>query len=362
MSPERGQEAMKPKQKLQRAQDALRVTVVGFGPADLIDAPLDPGFNMLEACNGGGKSQVLVALLWALGDKNMRPRLRHGAAEGYVEINDQRIATLDKEMAGVKDNERALYFQSLITEVIVPNVEDPKRAEPRRIAALMELVEVKLTDDALLTLVSDDQEVLDYALDREPLIRLKSVTDAAERIAHWAHYLKREVHGVAADTAQGKMDGAQAEKPEVLSEISSGEAKLKYDAAVRDHDRKSGEWDQRQKRAAERDEIEETLGERPDPDSALIGAQSAQNEYEACITMVADAEARVLQMKENLARADIARRKMQAIFETTRKMAESWDRRKAILDSEITGADADAVETARTAAETAYRELEEAKA
>lgn len=347
---------------------SLRVDVVGFGPSDF-HGTLDEGINLLSGRNGEGKSQVLVALLWALGDKSMRPRLRHGASEGFVEINGQRIATLDKEMSEVADNERALYYQSLITEAIIPNVTDPKRAEPRRVAAVMELVDIPLTEEAMLTLTSDDDEVLKYALEREPGIANKSVTDAADRLAYWAHYLKREVYGVEADKAQGRIDGAKVPKPDVLSEIGSDEAKLLYDRAVRDHDRKSGEAEQRAKQVEQQKEIRETLGERPDAESvqrelALAGTalQEIADVRGQIELEIAKLQERLQGLREAHLKARDRRDRAEETVIELGKAAVSWDRRKAILDAVITGATAEDVGTANAAAQTAYSALLEAQA
>ncbi len=320
-----------------------KIEIVGFGPGDL-KSTLKPGWNPIVGKNGSGKSNCLAALLWALGG-DVPVKLRHHAKEAYVEIDGVRIKTLSKPMLNIRDLELALRDESPISDVILPDVSDPKRAETKRIEALLRLVDIDVDQDAIATLVEEDEGALDYLAEQEPDIEKLSIVAAADKVRRRVHEIKRKWEGKA-DEAQGRINAVRIETPDDLVDTSVEDAQQAYDDAVRIHDRRSGEWSQRREREAERDDIRKNLGERPPVSAYEETAEDAERQLRKATDDVARLKAELQAAETSELGAKHGLTSARKLFEESKQEAALWDKRKAILASEITGASEESVELA----------------
>lgn len=353
-------------QSEQPAAGPLDIEIVGFGPRDL-RATYEPGLNVLAGKNGSGKSNNIGGLMWALGN-DVAPKLRRGAEEAYVKINGQVIRSLPKPLKQTEDLELTLSDLSPITEIILPHVRDIKTADQHRIKNLLKIKPVDVSDEVLCMLVGDDEDALDYVERMEPEIRKKSIIEASEIVARRVHELKRSFLK-RYDEAEALRLVNQAVKPERVVEVGVEEARAAEQEAVRRHERLSGEWAQRQKTEQLHGEIEATLGERPNVETAKSALQELQaaNEEKRALCVELDAQIRELQVKLDAARAEgktlLSRiRQAEEALERVGDDAVNWDRRQATLAEPITGATAADVEKAALTLQTAQETLEAARA
>lgn len=320
-----------------------KIAVVGFGPSDLL-AELKPGWNPLTGKNGAGKSNVLAALLWALGG-NVPVKLRHHTAEAYVDIDGVRIKTLGKPMLNIGDLELALRDESPIGDIILPDVKDPARGEAKRIESVLRQVNIEVDEEAISILLDEDEGAIDYLMENEPDIYQLPITAAADKARRRIHEIKRKWES-RADEAQGRINAVRIEKPEQLTDVSVESAQNAYDAAVRIHDRRSGEWSQREEREAEREEIRRTLGVKPSVKDAEKRFRAAEDDHQELSETIMDLEKQLAQARQKAITAKLELENARRHVTQTTTDAAEWDKRKQILDSEITGGSEDAVEKA----------------
>jgi hypothetical protein len=179
--------------------------------------------------------------------------------------------------------------------------------------------------------------------------------------------MKRGAEAIAT-RAQADIDANTVEKPTVLSKIPYEQAKQEYREAIAVQERLKGEASQRKERERERGEIQETLGDRPNVEAATLHLEQREAIAEGRKDQVEQLEDEISALKLRLVEAQgIANQAIASVEEAkaalgkTQKLAELWDRRKAILDSIITGATDKDVEIAVNEAERASREVERAR-
>lgn len=342
-----------------------KINIVGFGPSDLA-ATLKPGWNPITGANGSGKSNVLAALLWALGG-DVPVKLRHDTSEAYVDIDGVRIKTLSKPMLNITDLELALRDESPIADIILPQVKDPKRAETARIEAVLRQVNLDVDAEVIRILVDNDETAFDYLADQEPDLEQFSIVAAADKTRRRIHEIKRKWES-RADEEQGRINAVRIETPENLTERTVAEAQEAYDMAVRVHDRKNGEWAQRQEREQEREKIRRTLGTRPDMAAAESDYKAKDKIRDDWNSSVEGIEAKIKSLQRQLDLDTAELKHAEETFESaestllaTKRAVEVWDSQKETLESKISGASGEDVERAAKAVALAREELSAAR-
>jgi hypothetical protein len=341
-----------------KQKDGHEVEIVNFGPSD-VKMSLKPGFNLLTGRNGAGKTRNLLALGWAMG-ADLPVTMRHGCDKAWVNVDGQRIRTLEKPMLHIGDVELALNGSNPISDIICPDVKDPKRAEPRRVEALLSLVDVPVTEEAIAVLVNDDENVVDYLSEVEPDLLKCSVVTVADRIAKRSHELKRRWLAQASEQ-QGRIDAVRVEKPEDVTTNTVEGAQRRYEEAVGDHRQLSGEASQRAERERERQTVG-GLGVRPDVDAAYKRKQDAIAAHNALSDEITELKKILFSKQNELILLSKAANEAEMTHSVAKQDAEHWDQRKAILETPITGATQADVEKASLRVQEARQELERARA
>ncbi len=344
------------------------IEVKNAGPVRDFTIPLDkgPGIYEIVGENGEGKTNMLLAIARALGN-DVPAVLRDGARELSVTLDNQVLLSLTK-VTKAGDVEGALMSSSPIANLILPNVKDADAAEERRIQALLKLIDLPVTDEAIRTLCDQDENAFEFVMQQEgDTIRDLNIVEAKERVRRRLHEMKRGVEGLA-QRAQAEIDVNTVEKPTVLSKKTPALARAEYEDSVAVRERLKGEASQRKEREAEREEIRGTIGKRPDVGAYQNGVSAARERLQASCDYLATLKERLVALRREIEAQE------GAVSDNTEKLDEaqealalagqsaaSWARRKAILDSKITGAtDAD-VEAATAEAEKAAREVERAR-
>ncbi len=343
------------------------ISIEHIGPVRSFTFEVAPGMNEIRGQNGAGKSNILAAISRAVG-ADVSVDVTDGEARGTLRLDDQVLLTLTRSRAKADASvEVSLASVSPLAVVIDPGIKDPKAAEQARIKALLQLFDLKVTPEIISELVAGDEgalDVIDERIGTASLLELDPVTVASKLTGPQGvlNKRKRELEQ-AADEAHGRwMVVVPKSKPEALVDVSIQEAQARYDDAVGDYRQAQGEASQRAEREAEREEIRRTLGERPDTEATEMQAHEARLRYEVALSTVhrlrqelAVAETLLGTETGNLTRAA-------NIHHEAEELAEMWDRRKAILDSEITGPTETDVEQAAARVESARGELEAARA
>lgn len=344
-----------------KAQKTIQIHNVGPIHDLEINMP-EPGVYALIGDHGAGKSTALAAVARALGDDEIHVALRDGATKGSVVLDDVTLLAVGKIDRRTGKPSISLASTSPLATLVEPGIKDPIAAERARIQALLKLVDLPVTDEAIATLVQNNTEAMDYLDEHEGLdsLRDRDIVAATDKVRRLIHEMKRQYED-AAQQAQGEMIASQPEKPAVLVEIGISDAQQDYDKALRTLERLEGECSQRTARERERAEIQATLGERPDVRAAEAVADGARLKCET-------AQAEIQKLKQRLAAAqerwnglDAERKRANDAAIEADHAAERWDRRKAILDSDLSGATAEDVERAQRAVAEAKASLEQAR-
>lgn len=350
-----------------------KIEIVNIGPVRNFHCEVQPGMNLLTGKNGAGKSATLNAIAKAAG-ADVNVEVTDGQTQGAVKLDDAVLLTLTRSRTKIDSGvEVSLASVSPLALLIDPGIKDRKAAEQARIKALLQLFELKVTPEVIAELVEGDEAALDLIEEEigAASFELDPVALAGRLIG--AHGIlskrKRELEKRAAE-AHGQWQAARpASKPETLPDVTVHEAQIQYDRAVGDYRQIQGEASQRAQREDEREEIRASLGERPDIASALEKHRYAAEDVKIAEDEIALVEGEIRKWQERLiaAKHNLADKLNAQAFAVERlgeaKAAEvQWDRRKAILDSEITGATATDVENAARSVESARATLEAARA
>lgn len=318
-----------------------------------------PGVYVLAGPNGAGKSSILRAIAKALGYA-VPVNLRHGAKTLSVELDGENLLETSK-VKPTGDIENALIKASPLARFIQPGMADDDRNEAARNEAFFELVDIPVTEEAISVLVQGNSAALEFVFEREGDDLLKEkIVDAADKVRRRVHELKRqyEAEGV---KAQAEIDANPADKPAIVSKVSALDAKTQYEMAVRNQERLRGQNEQREQQERQVEEIKRTQGERPDPEAAEEQWHLA---HENAVTVAASIQALREQLAkasaEHSAKVDLEHRALETL-DQTRKDAVRWDKNKALLGQEISGASTEDLEAAILQVQEAEQSLDRAK-
>lgn len=341
----------------------MQVKGTNLGPVVEAEFTLEPGVNLLRGENGVGKTHIRQAIARALGVTEISVPVRDGATKGLLEIDGVTLLAVSKVNRATNQADVVLASTSPLSTLVEPGIKEHEAAEKARIKALLQLVEVKVNDSTVSTLVGNDEEALTYideqmGIDSLARFDVVNVADLVRRKIHEhkRHFNEEEIRLRAEATA------ANPEKPARYTETSSDVAKNAHEQAVRKHERLSGESTSRKTHERERAQIRETIGTRPD-------VEAANADFEKIEQLYAEASGVAASLRIQLATAEANETATKAALDESQKQlasaniaADSYDKRQAILDTEITGAtDAD-VEKAKVEMEAADRALEDARA
>jgi energy-coupling factor transporter ATP-binding protein EcfA2 len=352
-----------------KAPRTKKLTAENIGPIREFSCEVSAGINLLTGHNGAGKSEFLKALARA-GGSDIPVEVRDSAARGKFSIDGSVILELTRSKSKVGGMaEINLASVSPLAAVIDPGIKDPKAAEAARIRALVSILNLKTSEKLISELVQGDESAVDFLFedaDAEEWIELDPVA-ASSQVHKALHKKKRELEDEAAK-AEGRRVQAMPVKPATLTQTPFLEAQKSYDKAIGDKREAMGSAGQRKEREEERLIIEETLGERPDLAQAEADYEAAKESLRVVSEHRNGLEAQIAKLQGQLDGAIKMQgdRAQQAINAGNRvkveeKRAADWDRKKSILDSEITGSTQADVEAADKAVVEARRLLETAR-
>jgi len=333
-----------------------------LGPIHDFVCEVSPGMNLLTAANGSGKSIFLNAITRAGGvDIPIEPR--DGSQKGKLLIDDVVVleVTRSKSKTG-QSTEVSLASVSPLATVIDPGLKDKKAAEAARIRALVSILNLKTDRELISELVQGDERALDFLDDLVGLDDFGQVdpVEAAGMISRDLHKKKRELIS-SAEQAEGRRQQATPIKPENLVDVPFLEAQKAYDSAVGDKREAMGSAGQRKEREEERLIIQETLGERPDIDSKRNTWLALQEQLKSARDKVALLERDLLVAQGECDALEVSLNYACQASADAVGQADKWDRKKAILDTEITGATEADVQKADLAVKLARETLEAAR-
>lgn len=335
--------------------------LTNVGPIFDLKLVMKLGINVLRGDHGSGKSTALNATDRAFGGE-AQVGVRDGAKKGAVTWDGATLLNVGPINRKTGEAALELVSTSPIADLVNPGIKDEEAANRAEIQALLRLVPVDVTPDAIKVLVAEDEQAFERLQDMIDDLLDQDIVKAADLVRREMHKAKREFEDEGLK-AQGEIDGAPAEKPAVLSEKGVAEARILYEQAIADHDRKSGQAEQRAKQIERQDEVRATLAEEPPDIEAACNeaaktdstAQRLVREVEELNRQLGVREAEALGAKECARRAGLA-------YSETLMAAEAWERQRAILDAPVTGATEADVKSAFAAKLNAQGELELAQA
>jgi hypothetical protein len=346
-----------------------KLTAENIGPIRKFSCEVSAGINLLTGHNGAGKSEFLKALARA-GGSDIPVEVRDSAARGKFSIDGSVILELTRSKSKVGGMaEMNLASVSPLAAVIDPGIKDPKAAEAARIRALVSILNLKTSEKLISELVQGDESAVDFLFEdagAEEWIELDPVA-ASSQVHKALHKKKRELEDEAAK-AEGRRVQAMPVKPATLTQTPFLEAQRVYDKAIGDKREAMGSAGQRKEREEERLIIEETLGERPDLEMVKSDIDQSRLDFEAVSSRADALRDQIFELQKQLIAVEIDEKNRQSEIDRGEsrlrvaiKLAIDWDRKKALLDSEITGSTQADVEAADKAVVEARRLLETAR-
>lgn len=347
--------------KTKKPQERI-VEASNLGPIPYARLVLVPGVNKFVGENGVGKTHLRHGLARALGGTDIAVPLRDGAKKGSLSIDGTPLLALGKVNRTTGEVNITLASTSPLSDLVRPGIKDPAAAERKRIQALLQMIDCKVTAQTIESLVGDDEDairVIEDSTGVEPLTRL-DIVNVADILRRKMHDAKREWLD-AAKVHEGEMTAANPQRPEKYTELTLAAAQEAHDGAVRTHERLSGEASSRAMHEEERKQIRETIGTRPDVQTATELRDRAHEKVLACERTVRELEEQLRAAKGKLEIAEAAEETAQTKLGEVEIGASTYDRRKRILDTEITGATDVDVTKAEQAVTTAKQNLEAAR-
>jgi len=345
--------------------------VVNIGPIHRFKFEVSVGVNEIVGGNEKGKSNLTNALASQLG-ADIPVRVTDGEIEGLLKRDGTVIAQFKR--AKGKQPYVSLAGVSPIALVVDPGIKGADAAEETRLRNLVSMTGLKTTEETVRLFLTpeprgrDDQpsvddaalEYVDEFYGVHNLTKLDPVA-AADVLVKGANGL---IHKLRRKAEQEKNEAAARYNPpaqEIKSPLTVAEAQRAYDVAVGDHRQLQGEASQRAQLERQRAEIETTLGDRPDVFEADALVEEAEKGHALIAKEVIELEKQLsaARVREIAAKSTLDQRRKDAA--ETRRSAESWDRRQAILETPITGATIDDVTAAAEEIEVARQALQRAR-
>jgi DNA repair ATPase RecN len=340
-----------------------KIAATNLGPIREFEAELEPGINLLRGSNGAGKSHILAAIARAAG-ADVPIEVNDDATRGEFRLDGAVLfsVTRSKSSKGSAGKVNvSLASVSPLADLIEPGLKSKEANETRRIQALLQLVDLKVTPETISTFVNGNEDALEWIEDEEGLALLCQLNpvEVADRVRRALHKRKREFEAEA-DRAQGRYQAVKVEKPERLIDTPVAEARAKYDEMVGDLREAQGGAAQRKAREIERQEIATTLGERPDVEKAQQAEAECYKRVEEAQEAVNELARQLAVARTNLAHAEDEAEEASRWSKVQEQDAARWEKGNLILEGELTGAtEADVaeaghkVELARTILESA---------
>jgi hypothetical protein len=324
------------------------IQIRDIGGVAAFDLTLRPGVTELIGRNGAGKTSTMSAVSRLFGaEVPLEPR--DGSESGEV-VGEGVKLVVRKVCRATGQADVALADTGPLATLIDPGLKDPEARAKARIRALVALLRLPVTDEAILTLAADalvakvaTQEIHDEMIE--------DLLQACEKVRLVAHRLKREqdqerdeAHGRAevheAAAAQARREALAAGGP---VDLTMNQARELASAAESEYHTARVTCQQRQELERQQAEIRESLGERPDLSAHDATLARLDGEVDAAQEAVRAAEQVLYEARGLLESAkSVAALERQERVKTLAAL-EAHKRQSAILDREVSGATPDEV-------------------
>lgn len=304
---------------------------------------LRPGCNVLRGPNGSGKTSAYRAISRAHGAKIELER-RDGTQQGTVR-GPGVLLKVGKVTRASGVTELCIANCSPLSSLIDPQLQDPDASARARLRALVELLQLSVTDEAVSALCGDDPDLAAWVAEEVQAEAITDLLGVSEKARRRMHALAREQESAAEGGAAVRIASGQraSEILEALGgdaglvETTVDQARTAVSEGGRRYERALAQCEAREVLEARQAEIRGTLGDRPNVDDAdetrralFDAAQKIDAEVQALDTKLAEArERRSAKLAQHSAAMDAAAEAQTA--------AERWDEAQIVLAQEATG-------------------------
>lgn len=326
---------------------------------------LRTGVNTFMGANGVGKSTTQAALVAALGGPKKGVTATDGVNQGRVWVNDELVLKVGKSVTADGHPSFQLASYSAISEVVTGgDLEDPKKADARRVKAILSMCPLPVTEDVCAHLAVGDVELMP--------IGLLHVLDVAEHVRQQANALalaqeklEAQHHGEAQahERALAEIEQeflwpvvAESTVTQTAEEVRATAEKLRARATQQELLAK-----QRAEAEARHKRITATAGERPDTAGALLLLDQARMGVESAAAIAEQARKALAAAEARLIEARALEKGHKETLEARHTAAAQWDAQQDALREPITGPTMEEAEAAAKIAQEAEARVEVAE-
>ncbi len=316
------------------ASKQIDLLIHNVGPHESLSLSFRPGVSILKGRNGIGKSTAIAATAAAMGGDGSVSVL-DGKLKGTVSVDGVLVLQIGKTVNRKGQPSVEIGSFSAISDMIDPGVQDPVKADARRVKAILSMAPVPLTPEVVLALTSGNKTLLE----KPPPEDAPNILAVAEHFRRAANdlALAEEVKEKVAKSRAAGDSAALAEMPVAVSSLTLVDA----DAEVAKADRKLSQVSllaaQREEMVARHERIRATLGEMPDEYVFKTAVEVAVEKARSARLEVKEAEEALAEAKKEEALADAevvgARKALATVSESILK----WKYQAAALQEPITG-------------------------
>lgn len=355
--------------------EAIEYEIENVGGIAHATLRLLPGVNVLRGENGAGKTSAYRAISRAQGAKIELER-RDGTQHGSVRGPGVTLR-VGKVVRATGHAELSLADVSPLSTLIDPQIQDPEAAARARLRALVELLRLSVTDEAVSALCGGDAELAAWVAEEVQSEAITDLLGVSEKARRRMHALAREQES-AAERAAAVRIGSGQRAGEIL-EALGGDGGLtetpveQARGAVADggrrYERALAQCEAREALEARQTELRATIGERPDPEPHLDEADRKKAIAAQADVTIEEIEEQLEKLRGRLTLEKEIRSRLLAeqsaaldAASETQSAAERWDEAQTVLAQEATGPTRDELGAIQTdALETPVAELERAE-
>ena len=319
---------------------------------------LKPGVNCLRGENGAGKTSAYRAISRAQGAKIELER-RDGTQSGSVRGPGVTLR-VGRVVRATGHAELSLADTSPLSTLIDPQIQDPDASARARLRALVELLRLSVTDEAVMALCGDDAELAAWVSEEVQAEAITDLLGVSEKARRRMHALARDHESaaevaVAVRVASGQRASETLEAlggDAALTETTVEQARAEVSEGGRRYERALAQCEAREALEARQTELRETIGERPDPQPHFDAASRKAGFAAGADRQIEDIEVDIEALRAALAAAKERRSTFLAeqsaaldAASEAQTAAERWDEAQTVLAKEATGPTRDELET-----------------
>lgn len=318
-------------------QEGLEFTIENVGGIERATLVLKPGVNCLRGVNGSGKTSAMKAIKRAQGGGGELER-RDGSARGTV-TGPGVTLKVGKVVRTTGEAELSLADTYPLSMLIDPGLKDSDAAARARVRALVELLQIGVSDETLGILTAGDHDAAKWMLEAVRSESIDDLLDANERLRGHLHSRARS-HETEAAEATGRAKAAKERReatladlggPEKLVDMIVDDALAAVSEGGRNYERAEALCGARAKLEKQQEDLRETLGERPDETPAKKEANRTALKAAELKVEIEELEKRAAALEAERKGLIEASKAAAGQQEELRQFAERWDEAQEIL-------------------------------